>query len=414
MHRSPDGSLRGAKDSKAAGARSSRGRAVAQKCPTAGRLVAFPAFAHPLTASARAVPAAPSSGPRPAAALRVGLLIPLSGPAGIWGPSAHKCATLAVDEINGGGGVLGREIRLVLSDAGGAPAAVAAAARKLVDEHGVEAIVGMHISAVRVAVGRALKGRVPFVYTPLYEGGERSPGVFAVGETPEQQLKPAVTWLAERRRARRWYLIGNDYVWPRVSHAAAKQYIAQCGGEVVGEEYVALGCDEFMPPLERIRAARPHAVLVSLVGGDGVTFHRRFAAEGMAADVLRLCSALDENALLGVGAENTENLFAASGYFAALPTRANQGFVERYQRRFGLLAPVLSALGQSCYEGFRFYAALASRAASLDAVALDAVAASFDYEGARGTVRMRDKRVVMANYLAQADGLGFRIIDHLS
>ncbi len=357
--------------------------------------------------------ARPSRGPRPAAALRVGLLIPLSGSAGIWGPSAHKCATLAVDEINGGGGVLGREVRLVLSDAGGAPATVAAAARGLVEERGVEAIVGMHISAVRVAVARALKGRVPFVYTPLYEGGERSPGVFAVGETPEQQLRPAITWLAERHRARRWYLIGNDYVWPRVSHAAAKCYIAQCGGEVLGDEYVPLGSDDFAASLARIRAARPHAVLISLVGGDGVAFHRRFAAEGMAGDHLRLCSALDENALLGVGAENAENLFAASGYFAALPTRANQSFVERYQESFGRLAPVLSALGQSCYEGFRFYAALARRAASLDAMVLEAAAASFDYEGARGTVRMRDKRVSMANYLAQADGLDFRIIDHL-
>jgi urea transport system substrate-binding protein len=409
MQRGPDGSLRGGKDGKAVGMRLRRGRTVAQKGSAAARLLALPTLAH--WPAARAIR---SPGPRPAAALRVGLLIPLSGPAGIWGPSAHKCATLAVDEINDGGGVLGREIRLVPSDAGGAPAAVAAAARELVEEHGVEAIVGMHISAVRVAVARALKGRVPFVYTPIYEGGERSPGVFAVGETPEQQLRPAVTWLTERRRARRWYLIGNDYVWPRVSHAAAKQYIARCGGEVVGEEYVPLGSDEFAPSLERIRAARPHAVLISLVGGDGVAFHRRFAADGMADDMLRLSSALDENALLGVGAENTDNLFAASGYFAALPTRANQSFIERYQQSFGQLAPVLSALGQSCYEGFRFYAALARRAASLDAMALEAAAASFDYEGARGTVRMRDKRVVMENYLAQADGLGFRIIDHLS
>lgn len=412
MRRSPEGSLRVAKNGRAAGRQPKRLATAVSKSLTSTRRAPPPL---PCRRPGAVVAAAkPSRGPRPVVALRVGLLIPLSGPAGIWGPTAHKCATLAVDEINGGGGVLGREIELVASDAGGAPAAVAAAARGLVEEHGVEAIIGMHISAVRVAVARALGGRVPFVYTPLYEGGERSPGVFAVGETPEQQLRPAISWLAGRRRARRWYLIGNDYVWPRVSHEAAKRYIAQCGGEVAGEEYVPLGCDEFAPSLERIRRARPHAVLVSLVGGDGVAFHRRFAADGMAGDFLRLCSALDENALLGVGAENTENLFAASGYFAALPTRANQDFIERYQQSFGRLAPVLSALGQSCYEGFRFYAALAQRATSLDAAALEAAAADFDYEGARGTVHMRDKRVVMANYLAQADGLGFRIIDHLS
>lgn len=348
------------------------------------------------------------------ASVRVGLLIPMSGPAGMWGPSAQTCAMLAVDEINRSGGLLGRPLELMLRDAGGAPATVADAARALVEEQGAEAIVGMHVSSVRVAVVRALAGRVPFVYTPIYEGGERGPGVFAIGETPEQQLRPAIHWLAERRRARRWYLIGNDYVWPRVSHRAAKRYITSTGGGVAGEEYVPLGQDEFSRSLARIRAAAPDAVLISLVGGDGVAFHRRFAAEGMAPHYIRLSSALDENALLGVGAENSENLFAASGYFAALATRANRGFVERYHQNFGSMAPMLSALGQSCYEGFRFFAALAASAGSLAPAALDAAARSFAYEGARGTVRLQDKQASMDTYLARADGLAFRIVDHLS
>lgn len=417
MRSSPGGSLNGGR----AGSRLRRlpdaaaRQARPLRCMAAARVFAFPsAAAHRTNTRRAALSAAPVRGPRPALPLRVGLLIPLSGPAGLWGPLAHKCAILAVDEINARGGVLGREIQLVLSDAGGAPAAVAKAARALVDQHGVEAIVGMHISATRVAIARALAGRVPFVYTPLYEGGERSPGVFAIGETPEQQLRPAITWLAERRQARRWYLIGNDYVWPRILHATGKHYIAACGGEVVGEEYVPLGRDAFAASLARIRAARPHAVMVSLVGGDGVAFHRSFAAAGMAQDYLRLSNALDENALLGVGADNAENLFAASGYFAALPTRENQGFVERYHSSFGASAPMLSALGQSCYEGFRFYAALTAHAGSLAVAALDAAADGFAYEGARGTVIMRDKRVAMTNYLAAADGLDFRIIDHLS
>ena len=408
MRRSQKNLLRGEKGNTAA---SPAPRRAAPRCLAAARVFPFPLRPAFRLSGPRPVPA---RGPRAVSSLRLGLLIPLSGPAGLWGPSAHKCATLAVDEINGAGGLLGRSLELVVSDAGGPPELVAAAAARLVEERSVEAIIGMHISAVRVALARSLMGRVPFVYTPIYEGGERSPGVFAIGETPDQQLRPAITWLSERRGARRWYLIGNDYVWPRVSHAAAKRYIRQCGGEIVGEEYVPLGSDEFSPSLERIRAAAPHAVLISLVGGDGVAFHRRFAADGMAGDYLRLSSALDENALLGVGAENAENLYAASGYFAALPTRANQDFVARYHRRFGALAPALSALGQSCYEGVRFFAALASRAASLDPLALEAQAACFSYEGARGTVAMRDKRVAMANYLAEADGLDFRIIDHLS
>src|SRR3546814_14026492 len=70
--------------------------------------------------------------------------------------------------------------------------------------------------------------------------------------------------------------------------------------------------------------------------------------------MLRLSMSIDENTLLGIGAENTINLFAASGYFTSLDTDANHAFIERYRSRFGLRAPVPSSLGQSIYEGFAF------------------------------------------------------------
>jgi len=59
----------------------------------------------------------------------------------------------------------------------------------------VDAVVGWHISAVRQVLAPRIAGRVPYVYTALYEGGERTPGVFLVGETPSSQLLPAMRWL---------------------------------------------------------------------------------------------------------------------------------------------------------------------------------------------------------------------------
>ena len=76
-----------------------------------------------------------------------------------------------------------------------------------------------YLSACGVAHHAAMR-RVETSPEPVYEGGERAPGVFMVGETPPRQLKPAIHWLAEQRGARRWYLVGNDYVWPHVSHRA--------------------------------------------------------------------------------------------------------------------------------------------------------------------------------------------------
>src|SRR5262249_2817750 len=146
-------------------------------------------------------------------------------------------------------------------DAGGDPQAIAETTLDLIAEHQAEAVIGMHISAVRVALVRALRGRVPYVYTPVYEGGERAPGVFMVGETPAQQLKPSIHWLAEHAGAKRWFLVGNDYVWPRVSHRAARRYIAASGGDIAGVSYIPFGCEDHTPYLEEIERARPDAVL---------------------------------------------------------------------------------------------------------------------------------------------------------
>lgn len=347
---------------------------------------------------------------RPLDRLRIALLAPLSGPAGLWGPSCQTSALLAASEINAHGGILGREVELLFTDAGRDPAAVARDTLDLVED-GAEAVIGMHISAVRLALVRALAGRVPYVYTPVYEGGEQAPGVFLVGETPAQQLKPAIGWLATRRHAKRWYLVGNDYVWPRVSHHAARRYIGASGGEVVGEDFIPFDTGLYEAYLGRIAKARPDAVLVSMVGNDCVTFNRAFAEAGFARRILRLSPASEENTLLGIGAENSENFFFAAGYMSGLKTDANLAFLERYQATFGTEAPVPNTIGELCYEGVRLYGALAARARSLDVAKLSRASEGF-YVGARGPARMRKRHLHTDMYLAQADGLRFRLLRH--
>lgn len=350
--------------------------------------------------------------PRRSDRLRVALLVPLSGPAGLWGPSCQTSALLAAREINAAGGVLGREMELIFSDAGRDPETVADETLDLVIEDGAEAVIGMHISAVRLALVRALRGRVPYVYTPVYEGGEQAPGVFLVGETPSLQLKPSIHWLAEQRHAQRWYLIGNDYVWPRVSHRAARRYVAASGGSIVGEDYVPFGCDDYEAALDKIRAARPDAVLVSMVGNDCITFNRAFADSGLAKHILRLSAATEENTLLGIGAEGAENLFFAAGYLAGLKTPENAAFLDQYYAAFGADAPVPNTIGESCYEGVRLYGELVGRAASLGVGALGRASEGLSYLGARGRTRMRGRHLRTDIYLAEADGLDFRILQH--
>src|SRR5260221_2067700 len=110
--------------------------------------------------------------------LRIALLLPLSGPAGMWGPSCRTSALLAQRELNASGGLLGREVELVFQDAGGDPEDVADAALSLVDEGDAAAVIGMHINAVRPAFAPTLRRRGSLLFTPGYLGGGKAPADF--------------------------------------------------------------------------------------------------------------------------------------------------------------------------------------------------------------------------------------------
>ena len=293
--------------------------------------------------------------------LHIGLCVPMGGLAGIWGPSALASAKLAAAELNVGTGILGRSCKLVLIDADDDAPLLESVLTDLVQSGEVDALVGMHTSYVRQRVLRAIGGKIPFVYTPLYEGGECTPGVFAIGDTPDRQLQPAIAWIARHERPKRWALLGNDYVWPHVSNRLARGYIAQCGAQVVSEQYVPLHTTDFSAQLATLRATRADAILISLVGEDAIAFNRAFGEQRIAKSTLRLSCAIEENELLAIGAENTDRLYVASSYFAALATDANLAFKERYYNHFGERAPTLNSLGQSTYEGVHFLASLFER-----------------------------------------------------
>ncbi|HEY4421711.1 MAG TPA: substrate-binding domain-containing protein [Pseudonocardia sp.] len=346
--------------------------------------------------------------------LEVAFVVPRSGPAAIVGPSCEACGLLAADELNAGGGVLGRELRLLVVDGGRAPQAVAGDIDLLLSTGAVEAVTGWHISAVRQQLAPLVSGRVPYVYSPLYEGGERTPGVFMAGETPDRQLLPALRWMAGELGVRTWCVVGDDYVWPLASAAVARRF-AQYSADVriVDEVFVPLGTQDFATVIERVGRSGADGVLMLLVGSDAVRFNRAFAAAGLDNVCVRLSPLMDENMVFATGAAATRELYAASGYFEALATSSGLDFSRRYAARFGVQAPVPGSLGESCYEGVTLLARLAERAGSLGSEELAAAAETLAYDSPRGTVRMAGNHLLQRVYLARADGLDLDVVAQL-
>ena len=167
----------------------------------------FPARRRILSRRRRQPPCSAPAGSRPAFAqakeFKIGFFIALSGPAALFGPTQQACADLAAEKINKAGGILGRPVKLLFTDAGGPPAETAKSAVRLMLEDKVDLFIGSHDSATREANIATIKGKTPYIYSPVYEGGECSPNVFCLGETPPQQAQPAIEFLAEGEEAPR-------------------------------------------------------------------------------------------------------------------------------------------------------------------------------------------------------------------
>lgn len=347
-------------------------------------------------------------------AFRVALLIPMCGSAGLWAPSCIASAQVAINELNRQSGIAGRQVQMIMIDSAlEAQTPVEELVNSLIESGSIDAIVGMHISAIRQRLVKVVKSRIPYIYTPLYEGGECTHGVYTIGDTPPQQLGPAMSHLQHRYKPKSWALIGNDYVWPRASNSYAKTKLAEMGSNLVYERYLPFGGGDLHREIEAISASGADAVLMSLVGQDAVDFNRIFGSYGLDQNMIRLSCAIEENALLASGAENVKRLFSSASYFAAINTPENAAFREKYYGFHGDRAPVLNSLGQSTYEGMQFLSSLIGDTKTDWRLRRFSSANPIQYDSVRSARYSSNASNGSPVYLARANGIIFDEIELL-
>lgn len=344
---------------------------------------------------------------------RVGMVVPLEGGAGIFGPSCQAVAELAAAEFNEENGVLGRQVELDFIDAGQPPRDVAVQVAALVDGGRLDAVTGWHISSVRQALVPAIAGRLPYVYTSLYEGGEHHPGVYCSGEVPNFQIVPALAWMARHLGKRRWFVVGHDYVWPRQTAVVLTESCAELGIEIVGEAFVRMDAGRVDLLVEEVARTACDGVLMLLVGQEAALFNRLFAEQGLSDRMVRYSPLMEENMVMASGPEATEDLYVSAGFFRTLVTAGSFDLQSRYAAFHGAGAPPLNNVAESCYEGMHTLAHLTRLAGSAGVQDMNRFIGELGYDGPRGTVQFHGNQATHPVHLARAQGLDFEIIDQL-
>ncbi|MFD3595914.1 substrate-binding domain-containing protein [Nocardia sp. NPDC058640] len=341
-------------------------------------------------------------------------IVPTQGPGGIIAPSCTAAISLAVDEINSGTGILGREIRLTTLDGGREPHEVATEVEAFLATGMVGAITGWHTSAVRRAVAEVVDARVPYLYATDHEGlPDERPGVLLVGEHPDHQSVPAAAWMGRELGVRRWAVIGNDYIWPRRTADALRRSLPS-PYDIIVEQYVPLGTTDFDDFLDNPALLLADAVLILMVGADTARFNRQFTATGLPAVMPRLSPAVDENVLLSAGPSANVNLYVASSFFLDDHTTEGRSRQARYREHQGQFSPALTTFSNSTYEAIHLLNSLADTVGTLD---VETIMGRSEHglvlDGPASRRGFLGNQAVGPAHLAQANGVDFTIIDDL-
>jgi len=305
----------------------------------------------------------------------VGQLHSATGTMAISETGSIQAERLAIDQINAKGGVLGRKIKVIQEDGASDWPTFAEKAKKLLSNDKVAAVFGCWTSASRKAVLPVFEHENGMLYYPtFYEGLEQSKNVIYTGQEATQQILAGLDWLVKEKKAKTFYLIGSDYIWPRTSNKIARKHIENVlHGTVVGEEYYPLGHTQFGSLINKIKLKKPDVVYAIIVGGSNVSFYKQLKAAGVTADKQTLLTiSVTEDELLGIGGENMVGFYAAMKYFESLDNSNNKKFVADFKSKYGDKS-VIGDVTQAAYLGPWLWKAAVEKAGSFD---VDKVAAA--------------------------------------
>ncbi|MEL6218222.1 MAG: substrate-binding protein [Pseudomonadota bacterium] len=360
---------------------------------------------RPLTiaAIAAALLAAPTAAQE---TIKIGIPVGLSGANSVVAPSVVQSSEFAAKEINEAGGILGKQIELVVADDNSGAQGAQRAFESLVYEEKVDVLISMETSAARNAgLPIVNRGRTPYIYTSFYEGRSCSPWMYINAWVPEQQVAPIVDHFMSEYEAKSYFLIGSDYAFGRGMLEFTRAYVESKGGEVLGEEYLPMDGSDWTAIISQLKASGADALITSTAGGaPNVTLTKQLRAAGVDLPYGNL--AVDEGTAKSMGGDAT-GIYIAASYVTGIDSAENKAFLEGMAAMFGddLITP--NDLSVPQYEAIYAYKAAVEMAGATDAQGVIDTLDDVSVTGPRGTITMNAQRhAALTMYLGQVQSDG--------
>jgi branched-chain amino acid transport system substrate-binding protein len=335
--------------------------------------------------------------------IKIGHLTPRTGFVGQIGEYGFRGATLAVEELNAAGGILGRKIDLIAEDSVN-PSTAVTKAQKLIERDKVSCLLGEVSSASGLAIAeQARRGKIVYVNTGCNSDELRGKScnryMFHVEGSNTMYTKTIGHWQKAQNliKGARWYFLTADYAFGHDLYRVSSRFLEENGGVNLGNDMVPTNTSDYSAYILKIRQAKPDFVYLNLAGVDQTTFLKQYREYNL------------PYALAG-GVMDTVPFWAAgidalsghwqSLWFHGLTLPASVAFTRRFSDKFGG-PPDNQAWGD--YTAVRILAQTMTETKSTDSEKIIAhleKGATFDIlKGRKGSFRPWDHQMLQEMYV---------------
>ncbi len=272
--------------------------------------------------------------------IKVGVLHSLSGTMAISETTLKDTVLMLIDAQNKKGGLLGRKLEAVVVDPASNWPLFAEKARELIQVQKVDVVFGCWTSVSRKSVLPVFKELNSLLFYPVqYEGEESQRNVFYTGAAPNQQAIPAVEYLMSKDGgdAKRWVLLGTDYVYPRTTNKILRAFLNSKGvtDADIMENYTPFGHSDWqsiVASVKKFASEGKKTAVVSTINGDAnVPFYKELGNQGIKAqDIPTVAFSVGEEELAGIDTKPLIGHLAAWNYFQSVKNPVNEAFIKQW------------------------------------------------------------------------------------
>ena len=286
--------------------------------------------------------------------IRIGLIVPMTGPFSYMGRQIGAGVSLYLAQ--NGNTVAGRKVEIILKDDAGSPDTSRRLAQELVVNDKVTALAGFGLTPQAFSTATiATQSKTPMVVMNAATSSvtEKSPFIVRTSMTLPQVTAGMAEW-AYKNKVNTVVTLVSDFGPGLDAEKAFKEIFTANGGQLLAALRMPMITPDFAPFLQRVLDARPEAVFVFLpAGSSAAVFMKQFAERGLARAGIRLIGPgdiVDDDVLAEMG-DSALGVISSHHYSAAHPSAMNRRFVDAFSKANNGMRPNFMAVGG--YDGMR-------------------------------------------------------------